>query len=754
MNIPNQILMLTSYPPRACGIATYSQDLLHVLNKGFSNSFDIKVCALENDNMKRKYPEEIINILDTRSPSNFTHLAEKINNDTKIKAVFIQHEFGLYGGDYGENLLYFLFSTNKPIIITFPTVLPNPEPKRKSVIQTISNMVEKITVMTNDSSKILQEEYEIPKEKISVIPHGTHPITCESKLKIKENYALENRLMLSTFGLINANKSIETALNAMPEIVQQFPNVLYLIIGQTHPCVLQNEGEQYRNFLEQKVKQLRLENNVCFINRYLNNKELLEYLTMTDIYLFTSKDPHQAVSGTFSYAMSSACPIISTAIPHAKEMLTDDTGIIIDFENSAQLAKATIRLLLDQSLREQMGQNAFHKTRATLWENVAIAYAHILNDIVDAEKLLEFNLPSISLSHINEMTTDFGIIQFSKLGTPDIGSGFTLDDNARALVAVCMHYKYSKSKGSLSLLSRYLHFIENCQLNDGSFINYINNDGRFHSLNEKVNLDDSNGRAIWALGKMLYNKNHFTQDYIQRAEYCLVKALQHISTIQSPRAQAFIIKGLWYYNQIKNDIQIDEAILKHVSKLIDNYNMYSDDNWQWFEEYMTYANSILPEAILYGYLITGSIAHKKIAKQSFDFLLKTIFEDNKIKAISNKGWLHKNKQSNRYGEQPIDVAYTIMTLKRFYDIFAENDYLEKMNRAFSWFLGNNHLKQTIYNPASGGCFDGLEKENVNLNQGAESTICYLIARMTMEKYIEKKQEQFSTKELILNVKML
>jgi len=729
----NQILFLTSYPPRECGIATYSQDLINAIKKQFSDSFSLAICALDEGKETLHYPNEVKYVLDVSNYSNFIELANKINADKEISCVLIQHEFGLFGGEFGENLFFLLSFLEKPVITTFHTVLPHPEEKRKTVVKSIIDLSENVIVQTNTSLELLKKEYDADENKITVIPHGTHITEWKDKEEVKAKYGFNDRLILSTFGLISKNKNIETAIEAIPQIKKEFPNAVYLILGKTHPGIVKNEGEKYREYLQSRVDELGLKDNVLFINKYLTLEELLEYLSLTDIYLFTSNDPHQAVSGTFSYAMASGCPIIATPIPHAKEMLDNGTGVLFDFENSEQLAREAIKLLGDEKLRDAMGRNSIHKVRETSWENVAIKHVRMFKQFNIVKGELKYNLPEISLEHIKKMTTNVGIIQFSDLGRPDINSGYTLDDNARALVAVSKHYLRTKDNSQIPNIDKYLNFIKFCQQEgDGRFLNYVDIDGKFHFQNSQDNLEDANGRAIWALGTFLSESYHYHNFFTIRAENIFTKTFKWIPELTSPRAVSFAIKGLYAYNTLHDNDAIKNIINSLSKKLMNNYYDSFDHNWEWFEPYLTYANSALPEAMLYSYLSSGKESHKIIAKDSFDFLISKIFTHGRIKVISNNGWHHQGKEFVRYGEQPIDIAYTVLTLEKFYEVFHEEKYYDLMKIAFSWFLGNNHLNQTICNPSTGGCYDGLEENNVNLNQGAESTICYLMARLAME----------------------
>jgi glycosyltransferase involved in cell wall biosynthesis len=726
-----EILFITSYPPRECGIATYSQDLISALNKKFSHSLSIKVCALESGEYNYSYPSEVKYILKTSLPDGYETLASAINKDDQIKIVLIEHEFGFYKRQT-EAFLLLIHQIKKPVVIAFHTVLPNPSEEMKQNISQIAAICESVVVMTHTSAKVLMKDYGVAIEKISIIAHGTHLVQHTSKNLLKASYNLTDRKVLVTFGLLSSGKSLETTLDALPAIISKCPDVIFLILGKTHPEVVKEEGEKYREMLEQKVYDLSLQAHVTFVNHYLSLAELLDYLQLADVYLFTSSDPNQAVSGTFVYAMSCACPIISTPIPHALEVLTKDTGIIIDFQNPVQLAGAVNRLLSNNELCHSMSINTLQKTVSTAWENSAVAHALLFEKIAKGTIVLKYNWPIINLDHLRQMTTEVGMIQFSIINQPDLHSGYTLDDNARALVSMAMLYKESANEDLIDSMSKYLNFIKFCQQPKGDFLNYLDRNKHFTSQNIITNLDDSNGRAIWALGYLMTLKDQLPEKIIKKTMLLLDHSLDHLSSIHSTRAMAFSIKGLYYYQTAEPNEAVRKVIVMLANRLMAMYKSESSQQWQWFESYLTYANSILPEAMLYAWKMTGERAYKDTAVESLQFLLSKIFNENGIEVISNKKWLRKGERAEPYGEQPIDVAYTIMTLNAFYKEFREVEYRAKMNTAFNWFLGENRLHQIVYNPSTGGCYDGLEEFNVNLNQGAESTLSYLMARLTME----------------------
>lgn len=731
-----KMLIVSSYSPRECGLATFSNDIVNAVNNVFGNTLPIEVCALENENHHFQYGDEVKYILHAASLDDYRLVAEKINERKDIGLVCIQHEFGLFGGEYGDYILAFILALNKPIITVFHTVLPNPDEKRKKVVHAITDLSDRIIVLTKNSQTILANDYDINMMKTIVIPHGNHSVLWEQKEKLKNKYNFSDRIVMSTFGLISQNKGIETVLHALPEIVAKYPEVLYLVIGKTHPEIIRREGEKYRDILINTVKELRLENNVIFINEYVELKQLLEYLTLSDIYLFSSKDPNQAVSGTFAYALSCGCAVISTPIPHAVESLVNGNGILLNgFDNSEEFKNAILRLIENKEERIAIGQNAFALASATTWENIAIQYRLLFDQLTNKEEDLKFNLPPINLNHIEKLTTDFGMLQFSKFSEPDPESGYTLDDNARALIDMVMYHKAFPNENTLKLANTYLGFVEGIQLDNGSFNNYKDFDNQLTEQNLEVNLEDSNGRALWSLGTVIAHKQTLPADMVLRAEKCWDKAINRIDAIKSPRAIAYSLKGLYHYHSVYEDEKIKKNIEKLADELLRHYHINSDEKWCWYEDYMTYANNVLPEAILYSYLATGSTKYKKIATITFDFLLSHYFMKGQLKVISNRGWFKKQNERVFYGEQPMEVSTTIIALDLFYEVTKNKKYKDQLKLAFFWFLGNNHLKRIMYNPGNGASYDGLEDTHVNINQGAESTLCFFKARLIMEKYI-------------------
>lgn len=379
------IAYLSTYPSRKCGIATFTQDLSGAMDKLANPKVKSKIIALNDNGNSYEYSNDVLYEINDVDTKDYSNVAQEINNNDKIKVISVQHEFKIFGSDYGENLLKFLKTVKKPVVTTLHTVLPGPSHLRKIIIQSIARYSKQIIVMNVRAVKILEQDYDIEDSKIIVIPHGIHNVPYEENTNLKNSLGYGDRILLTSFGFLRSGRGVrssgrgyEHVLDALPNIIKQFPNVLYLIIGITHPKYLKREGETYRNFLKNKIKELGLEDNVKFINKYVSLDELFDYLKATDVYVSSALNPHQVTSGTLVYAMSCGCAIISTPFLHAKEIVTSDRGILLDdFANPKQISEAVIKLLLNPDLRNSMSKNAYSFTRNITWSKVASSYMQL-----------------------------------------------------------------------------------------------------------------------------------------------------------------------------------------------------------------------------------------------------------------------------------------------------------------------------------------------------------------------------------------
>ena len=579
--------------------------------------------------------------------------------------------------------------------------------------------------MAKEAVRILRDDYGLTTD-IVVVPHGvpTVPFISSEEGRAKTRY--KDRLIISSFGMVSPSKGCEHVIDALPAVVEKFPNLLYLIIGETHPMVRKKKGEDYRNFLEEKVRKLGLKDNVKFYNKYAKLSEIIKYLRASDIYISSSTNPDQIVSGSLSYAMGCSRPVISTPFLHAKEVINHERGLLVEFNNPKSFADAILQLLSNPGLREEMERNSYAYTRHMTWPNVARSYVKVFERYMDMPKKHE-KFPKVKLSHLVSLTDDFGVIQFAKHTRPDKGSGYSLDDNARAMIVCCMHYDINGSKSAQKLIHTYLNFIRHVQDDDGRFHNFVNH-GR--EINHEHWSDDAHGRALWALGYLISLET--TPPHLKdEAEKLFNKALAPLKNIKSPRAVAFSVIGLYHYNKARSSSENLDKIKELADYLVMLHEKQSSDDWQWFEEYLTYSNSKLPEALFYAYLATHDKEYLRIAEATLDFLTSITFIEGRFVPIGQDGWYSKNGQRARFDQQPIDTCSMVQTLVLAGQVTKKEKYYENALRAFNWFLGDNSLNQVIYDKSTGGCHDGLGESSVNMNQGAESTISYLMARLSL-----------------------
>ena len=738
------IVYVSTFPPRECGIATFTQDLMTTFDDMYNPFEEAKVIALNLDETSRYTydPKKVIYQIAQPDEKKYIKAAEFLNDLAHVALVNVQHEFGIFGGTYGSHLLLFLRTIKKPVVVTFHTVLPSPNPELRDVVSAINNHTQKIIVMTDISKKILIADYAIDAEKIEVIPHGIHEVNFSDGKKAKRELNLSKRTIISTFGLLNRGKGIEYGIEAMSQVVKQFPDAAYLIIGATHPVVLKNEGEEYRNSLIQKVHDLHLEKHVFFYDKYVSLPELLHFLEATDIYLALSQEPNQAVSGTLSYALGSGKPVVSTPFAQAREDVNESVGLLVDFKNVDEIARALEDLTSDASRRYQMGKSAYFRTRSRTWNNVILRYMAEYMRLVPALGEIEKNMPKIKLSHFLRMTDHVGIFQFAHLTVPDPAFGYTTDDNARALIAMVRYYEKTGRKTALPLIHTYLNFLEYMEIVDhtgaarhsgvsvvghiahisGGFHNYADADKRILAdQHVKENLESSNARVLFALDK---------------AVGLFKKHMSIGPKMTSPRSVAYVIKAFSIWASAAHDAKVKNECIAIVENLADRLiKMYAENSapdWRWFEDILAYSNGVLPDALIDAYVLTKKETYLTVARETADFLLGYSFEGDMCVPIGQNGWLRRGGKKHRHDQQPEEVAVLIFTLHSLYRITREEKYQQMMRNAFNWFLGNNSLHQVVYNQATGGCYDGLGETSINLNQGAESTIMYMLARLAFE----------------------
>ena len=739
-------VFIGTYPPRECGIGTFTQNLFDaVTGAGDSKEQDENFIVAMNDfEQNYTYPDEVK--LTIRQESQQDYLAAvKYINLSGAGCCILEHEFGIYGGQNGVYILPLLHRLEIPLIVTLHTIIKTPSYNEKSILQEICKMANRVVVMSRKAIDFLINIYNIPKEKIVYIEHGV-PDFQFSQNETKEEFKLEKKKILLTFGFISRNKGIEVAVKSLPRVVEKYPDVLYIVLGKTHPNVLRYSGDEYRVYLMRLIKDLELEKNVVLLNKFVSQKDLFKYLYASDIYITPYLNEAQITSGTLSYAVGVGSAVVSTPYWHAAELLADDKGILFDFNDSNQLSDVLIELLDNPERRLQLRKRAYDYGREITWHKIGIKYSNLIETVVteglkmDKKEVIPFDLlllPPFSLAHIKRMTDDTGIIQHAKFGIPNLKEGYCLDDNARALIMALMAFKQKKDYTALELCPVYLSYINYMQNEDGTFKNFMSFKRDFL---DKTGSEDSFSRTIWALGYMLENAPN--DSYYQIGRMIFFNAYPNFENLKSIRSIAYTILGISYYlrSNPSDDTSI-ELLNKLSNVLISHFENNSDGNWTWFEQLLAYDNAILPLALLHAAKILNDEKIREAGLDSMYFLTKLTMCNGYLSIIGNEKWYKKDGEFSRFAQQPLDAMAMVLMFDQAYHLTKDKNFLEKLFSSFMWFLGDNDLRMNLYDFETKGCCDGLESYGVNRNQGAESTLAYLISYLTVlqahEEYYRK-----------------
>jgi glycosyltransferase involved in cell wall biosynthesis len=737
------ITYISSFTPRKCGISSYTRDLSNSLKE---TGNDISIVAMENPTLPLKYDNPVKNIIHQERIKDYKEAALKINDDT-TDIVHLQHEFGLFGGEEGEHILEFANYLKKPLIVTFHTVLMKPNEKQLYITQELARLSWKITVMDEVAKDRLNTIYGLNNRDIEVILHGAPEITME-KESAKEALDLSDKFVVLANNLLSRNKGIEYAIEAISLAVNHIPNILFLIVGETHPLVKIHEGESYREELIQQVKTLHLEKNVIFNNDYVDVDELQILLSAADVYVTPYLDPQQITSGTLSYAVGVGKACIATEYIYAKDLLSNGKGMLVPFKDGPAIAKALIELYSDpkklhslelktQVYREEMKWSAVGKKHSNLYKNIIL-----LKD--SKNKSREFIHAPINASYLSYLTDSVGIIQHTSHLIPDRKFGYSTDDNARALIVVSTLYKQKKMKELLKLIHHYVSFLQFAQDPSGQFHTFLKFNG---SWDDKSDVTDPFARAVWALGHYLHlNEN---KGYIQSIEVLFVRTFKQFENIRDLRAAAYSIFGLYYYIltfQNKKDTAF--LAIQHLTRLADliviAYEKNHSTDWQWIEDLVTYDNFRIPQALYLSYLITHDEKYKKIATNLLNFLTSCNYDNTnkQFDFIGQNGWYKKGSKKADYDQQPLEAAGAVETYLTAYQVTGKEQYYDLAWEAFEWFFGKNRNHRYLYDETTYGVFDGLNTRGVNENEGAESIICFLMAALSLKSSLKRLRTKF------------
>jgi len=738
-----KLAYIGTYPPRECGIGTFTKNLINSMLNVNGNGKETNegfVIALSDYDQVYHFPEEVKLVIRQEKQTDYLKAVNFINL-SGADVCILEHEFGIFGGQNGVYILPLLHRLNIPLMVTLHTLLETPSYNEKAVLKEICKMAVRIVVMSLKAVGFLTLEYDVPKEKIALIEHGVPDIQV-NQIQSKKEFKFDDKKVLLTFGFIGRNKGIETVINSLPKIIKKYPNVLYIVLGKTHPNVLRHSGEEYRIYLQLLVKNLNLTNHVLFLNEFIDQKELFKYLAACDIYITPYLNEAQITSGTLSYAMGVGCAIVSTPYWHATEILKDGRGRLFGFDNSEELATILHELLGRPEVLKDLQKNARNYGRKITWPKIGEKYVALADSILAQEPVAVIKketivdpllLPPFLLTHIKRLTDDTGIIQHAKFGIPNLKEGYCLDDNARALLMVLLAYKQLKDPLALELSPIYLSYIHYMQNPDGTFRNFLSFNRNFL---DEVGSEDSFGRAIWALGYLL---GHTPNDsYSHTGKLMFFDAIPNFEKLQSIRGIANTMIGISYYLKSNpSDDEMTERLRNLTNKLIKHYEDNNTHEWKWFESLLTYDNGILPLALLHSAEILDNGKITEIAMETMDFLTDHTLKDGYLSIIGNKEWYKKDGERSMFAQQPIDALAMVLMFHQAFLLTKDKEYLSKLFTSFMWFLGENDIRMSLYDFETKGCCDGFENYGVNRNQGAESSLAYLISHLTVLRAYEE-----------------
>ncbi|KQR67583.1 glycosyltransferase family 4 protein [Pedobacter sp. Leaf176] len=746
-----KIAYISTYPPRECGLATFNQNLVNALslNSSYDAAQSFVVAMNESEDLnEHAYPEDVKFIIRQQNQQDYLDAADFINN-SNIDTCIIEHEFGIYGGNSGIFLLSLLNRLKKPFITVLHTVLKDPSFMQQTIIKEIASKSSKIVVMSKKAVLFLTSIYQIPSSQIKLIAHGVPDLEPISNNAVSQSDLFRNKKVLFTFGLISRNKGLETVIKALPDVVKRHPEVLYVILGNTHPGVVKHNGEEYRDSLKALAKDLGVEKNIAFVNKFVSEEELHQYLTACYLYITPYLNEAQITSGTLSYAVGAGAAVVSTPYWHAQELLSENRGELFDFKNDSQLAKIINNLLEDKVKYQSLKNNAYQYGLDLRWPAIGNVYMSALQEALDSGKkparkvppVIDVDsMPALNLSHIELLTDDTGIIQHAKFGIPNLKEGYCIDDNARALILSLMAYDQDKSKKALKLMPVYLSFIQYMQREDGNFRNFLSFNRNYL---DEVGSEDSFGRTIWSLGYLInIGPNN---SYREFGRELFGNAVPHFKKLKYLRAIANTIIGIAYYLRSHPG---DELLVNEINRLskslTDAYSNNKDGDWHWYEDILTYDNAILPLALLCHYEVTGNSESHRTAMESIKFLNSFSFENGYLNPVGNAGWMKKNGKNPVYDQQALETMAMVLLYSKAFEITKDDAYLNLMQTSYEWFLGKNSLHIPLYDFETNGCADGLQFNSVNRNQGAESTLAYFISHLTVLNTAEIEFQSFSS----------
>jgi glycosyltransferase involved in cell wall biosynthesis len=741
----DSVAVIGNYLPRQCGIATFTTDLVEALS---AEAPDINCWAVAiNDKPEGyAYPEKVRFEINQNTLTDYS-VASEFLNISQVDIVCVQHEYGLFGGPAGSHLLKLLGEIRMPVVTTLHTVLRDPAPEYREVMCKLSDLSDKLIVMSRMAFDFLKDIYSVPEEKIAFIHHGIPDMPFIDSSFYKDKFGVEGKKVLLTFGLLSPNKGIENVLQALPSVTRKHPDVTYVILGATHPHILKAHGEEYRISLQQLVHRLNISDHVIFQNRFVALKELCEFLGIADIYITPYLEEAQITSGTLAYAMGTGKAVISTPYWYATEMLAEGRGRIVPFNNPDAMAEQIIDLLDNDVDRNGIRKKAYTFCREAIWKEVSRRYLEAFSEVQhhrsldprprhlyveNIKSITNFDLPEMKLDHLKTLTDDTGILQHATHTVPDRIHGYCTDDNARALLVAAMGRKYLPTGDSHldSLSSHYLSFLLYAfNVEKGRFRDFMNYARQWA---QEVGSEDAHGRALWGLGKSVVVFDNPGE--LAMSTTLFNKALKAVEHFDSPRALAFALVGIHaYLHKFSGDSEVRRIREILADRLFNQFKNNATKSWPWLESTLNYANGKLPHALL----VSGQSMQRSdmidMGLRSLEWLLTIQTEKGHFVPIGNKGWYEKGGPKARFDQQPVEANAMIEACVEAFNIIRDKTWIDNAVMCFNWFLGHNDLNMPLYDPKTGGCRDGLMADGINQNEGAESCLAWLLSVMTLQK---------------------
>jgi glycosyltransferase involved in cell wall biosynthesis len=731
--------MLGNHLPRHCGIATFTTDLSDAIEREMPE-LECFVLAMNDVGMKHAYPPRVRFEIPEGDVAAYRRAADFLNVST-VDVVSVQHEYGIFGPKAGGHVLELLRDLRLPVVTTLHTILAKPDPVQRAVMDSLVGFSDRIVVMSSDGAALLHEVHGVDPAKIDVIPHG---IPVAPDRRSKDKLGVEGSSVILTFGLLSPDKGIEYVIDAMPAILAKHPNTVYIVLGATHPHVKQQHGETYRHMLQTRAERLGVDANVIFHNRFVSHEELVEFLGAADLYVTPYLKEEQSTSGTLAYAVGCGKAVVSTPYRYARELLADNRGILVPWRDSEAIGREIVGLLDDPKKRIELQQRAAAFGRSMSWPIVARRYMESFEKAraAHAERRSAGlaakpvskrrpELPEINLAHVDLMTDDTGMLQHATFDIPRYTDGYCLDDNARALLLMT-HLEEAGTEAPAvvrALATRYLAFMNHAfDESTGRFHNFLTYARSWH---DEPGSDDSQGRALWALGAVIGRSSDPGRRGLSARLF--QGALPGAKALTSPRAWAYALLGIdEYLRAFEGDSSVESMRADLAAKLMDRFRESQSADWPWFEDRLTYCNARLPQALLVTAARTGDADMSDVALRSLDWLVGQHFStEGTFAPVGSNGFHVRGEPRATFDQQPVEACAMVSACLDAQRITGAARFLERARHAFQWFLGQNAREAQVYDARTGGCRDGIHVDRLNENQGAESTLSFLTALAEM-----------------------